>query len=209
MENQKNIAYVIALFHDLGRFEQFVQYKTYNDSRSADHNKIALSVIRKRNLLDGVDEKEKDLIEKAIEYHSIKQLPESLNGDCLLFSRLIRDADKIDIYYVVTEYYGRYKKDPGNFKLEIEFPNVPYYSCYILEDVLAGKKIDNSRLETWNDMKILQLSWVYDVNFTQTLERIKERKFLEMIFSFLPVDENIKKLRKCIFDYVDRRIKNG
>ncbi|MFZ0035766.1 MAG: HD domain-containing protein, partial [Sedimentisphaerales bacterium] len=30
-DNQKRIADVIALFHDIGRFEQFVKYRTYND----------------------------------------------------------------------------------------------------------------------------------------------------------------------------------
>ena len=36
---------------------------------------------------------QKQLIEKAIEYHGRKDLPPDLDGRCLLLSKLIRDAD--------------------------------------------------------------------------------------------------------------------
>ena len=42
---------------------------------------------------DAVEQKQ--LIEKAIEFHGRKELPEDLDGRCLLLSKLIRDADKI------------------------------------------------------------------------------------------------------------------
>ena len=38
---------------------------------------------------------QKQLIEKAIEYHGRKELPEDLDDGCLLLSKLIRDAEKI------------------------------------------------------------------------------------------------------------------
>jgi hypothetical protein len=55
-------------------------------------------------------------------------------------------------------------------------------------------------------MKLCQLGWVYDVNFTATLKRIKQRRFLEKIFDFLPETEDIGKVREKIFEYVDSRI---
>jgi hypothetical protein len=44
------------------------------------------------------------------------------------------------------------------------------------------------------------------VNFTATLKRIKQRRFLEKIFDFLPETEDIGKVREKIFKYVDSRI---
>jgi hypothetical protein len=38
---------------------------------------------------------QKQLIEKAIEYHGRKKLPEDLDDGCLLYSKLIRDAEKM------------------------------------------------------------------------------------------------------------------
>lgn len=205
-ENQKRIADVAALFHDIGRFEQFVRYRTYNDPRSVDHCLLGLDVLRRAKVLDGLEGKEKQLIEKAVEYHGLKELPVGLDGDCLLFSKLIRDADKIDAYYVVTDYYRQYRDNPDGFKLEIELPNEPGYSVQVIEDILRGRRVDYSRLQTWNDAKLCQLAWVYDINFAPTLERIRQRRFLEMIFEFLPKTADIEKVREKIFGYVNSRM---
>ena len=204
--NQKRIAEVIALFHDIGRFRQFVEYNTYNDVRSVNHCLLGMEVLRETNVLDGIDQREKDLIEKAIEYHGSKELPNDLDGEHLLFSKLIRDADKLDIFYVVTEYYAQCRDNPQEFMLELEFPDVPECSSKIVEAILAGQRVDYSCLKTLNDMRLLQLAWVYDVNFTATLRRIRQRKFLEKIIEFLPKSNEISNIKKAILQYVDNRI---
>jgi len=205
-DEQKQIAETIALLHDIGRFEQFVRYRTYNDPRSVDHGLLGLEVLRQTKVLNGLERKERKLIEKAIEYHGQKQLPADLDGRCLLFSRLIRDADKIDVYYVVTDYYRQYRDNPDGFKLEVELPDEPGYSAEVVEDILRGRPTDYRILRTWNDMKLCQLGWVYDVNFTPTLKRIRQRKFLEMILEFLPQTSDIEKVKEKIFGYIDSRI---
>lgn len=207
--NQRRIADVIAILHDVGRFEQFVKYRTYNDSRSVNHCLLGLEVLRRNKVLEQVDRKSRELIEKAIEYHGIRKLPANLDGERLLFSKLIRDADKLDVFYVVTEYYKQYRDNPREFMLELEFPDEQGYSVEVVEDVLCGRLIDYGKLRTLNDMKLCQLGWVYDVNFTTTLKRIKQCGFLEKIFDFLPQTKDIDKVRGKIFEYVDSRIKQG
>jgi hypothetical protein len=206
-DNQRRIAELIALLHDIGRFRQFVKYGTYNDTRSEDHCLLSLKVLRETKVLDGIEKEEKQLIEKAIEYHGQKQLLADLEGECLLFSQLIRDADKLDVFYVVVEGCKQYRENPDEFNLEVEFEDVPQYSKRIVEDILRGQLVDYSGLRTLNDMKLLQLGWVYDVNFTATLKRIRQRRFLEQIIDFLPRTEDIEKVKAKIFEYVDRRIK--
>jgi hypothetical protein len=208
-DNQKRVAELIALFHDIGRFRQFVRYGTYNDTRSEDHCLLSLKVLRETKVLDGIEKEEKQLIEKAIEYHGQKQLLADLEGECLLFSQLIRDADKIDVLYVVTEYYRQYRDNPEEFMLELEFPDEPGYSAEVVGGILCGRRIDNSELRTLNDMKLCQLGWVYDVNFAATLKRIRQRRFLEQVVDFLPRTEDIEKVKAKIFEYVDWRIKQG
>jgi len=207
--NQRRIAEAAALFHDLGRFKQFVKYRTYNDTKSVNHCQLSLKILWERNMLAGVEEQEKEIIEKAIEYHGCKELPSDLDGECLLFSKLLRDADKLDIFFVVTQYYKQYRDNPGEFRLEMELPDVPEYSGEVVEAILNGQRFDYSRLRTWNDMKLLQLGWVYDVNFTATLKRIKGRKFLEKIVDFLPQTGDIEKVKEKVFEYVDSAIERG
>jgi hypothetical protein len=205
-KNQRLLAETIALLHDVGRFPQFIKYRTYNDPRSVNHCLLALDVIQKENLLSELPGHERESIESAIKYHGDKELPSNLMGDTLLFSKMIRDADKIDVFFVVTQGYKQYRDDPDNFKLEIELPDTPEYSAPVLDAVLSQQRIDYKTLRTFNDMKLCQLSWAYDVNFIPTLRRIKQRRFLDIIFEFLPDNEEVRKARVKIFSYVENRI---
>ena len=208
-KNQRLLAETTALLHDVGRFPQFVKYRTFNDPRSIDHCALALKVIRKENVLADLPENERQLIETAVKYHGAKVLPTNLSGDTLLFSKMVRDADKLDIYRVVTRAYIQHRDDPDNFKLEIEFPDLPGYTPAILEAVLAGRLIEYRDLLCWNDMKLCVLGWVYDVNFPAALRRIRQRGYIDLVLSFLLDTDDTRRVREKILTYVDSRIRQS
>ncbi len=91
--------------------------------------------------------------------------------------------------------------------IDLEFPDEPGYSPEGVEGLLSGRLIDCSMLGTMNDVKLLQLGWVYDVNFAATLKRIRQRRFLERMIDFLPETSDIEEVKKKVFGYVDFRIK--
>jgi hypothetical protein len=203
---QQRTAEVIALLHDISRFEQFVRYRTYNDTRSVNHCRMGLQIIHKTGMLEPLEQEERRIIETAIEYHGALELPGNLDGQALLFAKLIRDADKIDVLYVITDYYEKYTENPKDFQLELEFPDIPGYSPEVLNDVLNGRRTDYGKLRTLNDMNLLLLGWVYDVNFTATLRRIKQRGLLEKLVGFLPDTEDIRKAYEHVLAYIENRI---
>jgi hypothetical protein len=207
--DKKRLAEAIALFHDIGRFEQFKKYRTYSDHRSIDHSTFGLEVLAKNNVLIGVDSGEEKIIETAIRFHNAMELPTGLDKDVLLFSQLIRDADKLDIYYVIAQYYKKYEENPGGFPLEIELPDSPAITAKVLEDLIAGRHIDYRDLKSWNDMELCQLSWVYDVNFVPTLKRIRRLGYIEMIVGFLPKTAEIRNAADTVQNYIETRISHG
>ncbi|MCK4753284.1 MAG: HD domain-containing protein [Planctomycetes bacterium] len=208
-DGQKIIAETIALLHDVGRFAQFIRYRTYNDPKSVNHSKLSVEVLREAGVLDGIDERERKLIEAAIRYHGEKALPEDLDEQSLFYCKLIRDADKLDVFYVAAKYYRQYRDDPENCKLELEFPDNGKYCPEMVESVFKHRLIDYGELRTLDDMRLLQLGWVYDVNFTATFKRIRQQKFLEEIAGFLPSDEKIEKIKEKVFGYIDSMIARG
>ncbi|MHC5060241.1 MAG: HD domain-containing protein [Planctomycetota bacterium] len=205
-QNDCLTARTIALFHDVGRFEQFVKYRTYNDRKSENHCALALTVLEQHGVLNELDERQRRIIQTAIRFHGKKKLPVDLDPETALFTKLIRDADKIDVYRVLIDSYKKYKADPDQFNLEIEFPDEPHYSSHMIEAIKKGRLIDYGELRTLNDMKLLQLGWVFDINFAETLLRIQKRGFLEQIVAFLPRTDDIAMVAECVFDYVASRL---
>ena len=206
-ENALRLADTIALFHDIGRFEQFKTYHTFNDRVSENHATLGLKVLEETDVLSRLTETQRSIAYKAIGYHNVRKLPDpdSETPDCLLYSKLLRDADKLDIWLVVTTYYGERHKH-RNPTLELELPDTPEYSLCFVEDIRNNQVSNSHELKTFNDMKLLQLGWLFDINFTQTFIRIQQRQIIEKIIADLPDTEDIRKIQNHLKEYLNERI---
>jgi hypothetical protein len=208
-DHQKQIAEIVALLHDVGRFPQFAEYRTFNDARSIDHSHLGVEILRREGLLDVLRREERHWVETAIEHHGRKLLPAHLNGQALLFSKLIRDADKLDIYRIVIRLYRQYRADPAGYPWPLELPDEPRCSAAVLDAVMNGRLIDHAMMRTLNDKMLCKLSWVYDMNFAASLARLREQGSLEQVLSFLPATPEIECLGEKILAYVETRVRQG
>jgi hypothetical protein len=199
----KLLARAVALFHDVGRFPQFVKYQTYMDARSCDHSCLSVNILQENGVLGGLSDQEQQIILAAIRLHGQKELPGGLDERTELFAKLIRDADKLDIYFVVIEATKAYHADPENFLLEVEFPDEPYCSEEVSQAVINGKLIDYKKLRTMDDMRMLQLGWVYDINFGPAFERIAERGYLEQVAEYITKTPLTERAIGRVLQYVD------
>ncbi len=206
-ENQKRIAEAVALLHDVGRFPQFAAWRTYNDSRSVDHCALGLETLREEKALAHLGEQEKRWVETAVAHHGKRTLPGNLNGPELLFLKLIRDADKIDIFRVVVQTYRKMKENPGGILLEL--PDEPTLSTEVLEAVSAGRLLGYENLKTLNDFKLCQIGWVYDINFAASLEKLQSYGRIDEIFGFLPATPEVAGVRRKIDAYIAARLKQA
>ena len=205
-EADVTLAEAVGILHDIGRFEQFIVYHTYNDAKSTKHGVLGRKILRERQILAGLDQPDMSIIETAIEYHGARELPPAMSGRRLLFSRMIRDADKIDIYEVAVTNYKKYAADPQNFPLEIEFPTKNSCSPDVIEAVLQGKRIDYRKLRTMEDAKLLQIGWIYDINFKPALCRIKERRYIETLAAMLPQKAQITAASNNAIVYLNEQV---
>ncbi len=57
-----------------------------------------------------------------------------------------------------------------------------------------------------NDMKLCQLGWVYDLNFAASLERLKQRGYIDELFSLLPQTPEIAKAAEKIHGFMDAKL---
>ena len=205
-QDQAILAHTIALLHDVARFPQFAQYKTYWDHKSLNHCTKAVEILQQQKVLENLDPHEKDVILTAIKFHGEKTIPDDLDPDTTFFSKLIRDTDKIDIYYVYIDNITEYRDCPEKYPYEVELPDKPECSPEIINLLLSTSHIDYRICKTINDATLIRLGWVYDINFSQSLVRIRQRRFLSQLFDTLPPNGQIEQVKNHIFSYVDNRI---
>ena len=105
-EHDSLLAKMIGLFHDVGRFYQFTVYRTFNDALSENHAKLGLKVIKDLPFMAKLDEEDLATLKFAIGNHNAKEIAPTENQRHLAFAKLIRDADKIDIYRVLKPFLG-------------------------------------------------------------------------------------------------------
>lgn len=203
-EEQVNIAEIIGLFHDVGRFEQFRKYKTFKDNLSENHAILGIKVLEENKVLESLDDNIRNVIIKAIKLHNTKELPENLQEEEAVFCKIIRDADKLDIFRVIVEYEKERENNPNP-----AIDNLPFtegYNKEILKDIFMGRRISNDSLTNYNDRKIYELGWVLDLNFSFSLNYIKEKKVLDSLVNCLPKDKEINELYKFLEDYIENAI---
>ena len=201
-----HLAEVMALFHDIGRFDQYARYGTFSDLKSEDHAILGVKVLRKTGVLEMLDQSTADLIMRCIAYHNRVFLPEDESERCLFFARLLRDADKLDILRVVTDYYQR-KTGDRNGAIELDLPDTPEISPEIYADLMAKKIVNISYLKTLNDFKLLQMGWIFDVNFSRTFQLIRERHYVEIIRDALPRSEKVSEIYFTVRSYLKEHAK--
>jgi hypothetical protein len=208
-QENTRLAEAIALFHDVGRFPQYQQYKTFDDSISANHAVLGTQVLLEHNVLGSLPKHDRDIIVRSVMLHNVFTLPEGLDEHSLLFARLIRDADKLDILRVVIEYF---EQDKGNRAeaVALGLPDEPgKYSPAVLACLIRGEMATKAALTTLNDFKLLQLAWLYDLNFTCSLRMVVDRDYIRKLADMLPRNTEIARAIETVRYYVDKGSWNG
>ncbi len=204
-EPDQQIAYTIGMLHDIGRFNQLVDFDTFNDSKSFDHAEKAVQILRDNNVPDHFNNIEREIIYTAILNHNKFNITNGLQEKALLHARLIRDADKLDIYKVLTDFYNS-KDRQANHTLSWELPKGFAVNPAVAREVLAGKLVSKKNVISVIDVKVMQLSWVFDINFRPTFEYLLKNRFLEVIYNSLPKNDLIIEIYRKIKVVAENKI---
>lgn len=203
------IAEATALLHDIGRFNQFRRYRTFADHRSEDHAALGVKVIQAEGVLSGLAPGPAEIILLAVLYHNRASLPAGGPKRPLFFLKLLRDADKVDIWRVVTDYY-RNAEDSRNRTIELDLPDDEGVSDSVYGALMNGRLVKTADLETLNDFKLLQIGWIYDINFHRTFQIIHEKGFLEKIHNFLTGDSvRVSEIYQRAREHLERHLPQG
>lgn len=205
-DSQINLSKAIALFHDIGRFEQLKRYKTFKDSISVNHGNLGHDILLKAKILEELPPKDRQIILQSVKYHNAFKMPDIKDDALILHLRLIRDADKLDIWRIFKDYFLN-NEDMGS-AAGLGLPDTVGYNSNLLNSIYGKRIISLTEIANQNDFRIMQISWVFDLNFKYSFELFKERRYIE-ILTGISQSQEVYDAADFILKYIEQRIKNG
>ena len=171
------LAELIGLLHDIGRFEQVRLYHTFVDKDSINHGEYGVKVLFE----DGVirkfikDDKFDRIIKFAIVNQNRADIEEGLTEREKLHAKIIRDADKTDIFTILISGDKKAiweKADLSDDKISDE----------IYREFVEDKRINYKERKTSADILVSHFNYVYDLNFPETRKIIRDNKYIDKLY---------------------------
>ena len=204
-EEQIQIATLIGLLHDIGRFKQYTDIGLENNLEGFDHGDYGAKVLFEEGIIRKFIETNKydEIIKKSIKNHNKFSIETGLTQEELLFAKLIRDADKIDILYESIDIYYKNNEEEVNKSVLSE----KIYNEFTKKATI--KKGKNVRLKFIDDITCV-ISFIYDINYKTSFEIIKEKDYINKIidrynFQDQSTKTKVEEIRKLANEYIEEK----
>jgi hypothetical protein len=184
-EENVNLAYMIGMFHDIARFEQWTKFKTYADAKAFDHGDRAVELLFNEKLIEtfGIDEKYYPIIKFAVGNHNKfkideKNMPAVEGFDVLLHAKIIRDADKADIARQLSASPKQVKAIPRS-EVKKQGAGVSHTVKIAIDN---KRQVKYQEIQTMADQVIGSISLAYDLNTAPAKKIFLKNKYPIKIF---------------------------
>ena len=193
-EEDIEIAKLIGLLHDIGRFEQYKVFGSDVDHKTVDHADYSVVRLFEKNEIELFTDKKEwySIIEFAIKYHNKWQLAETTDKRVEKFAKLIRDIDKLDIIYLLGVLgIGLYKNVDDEITPEVR------------EFVTNHETVNVTYCKNPNDWTTAQFAFVFNIYNDVILEEYKDN--LKSLYGRVN-KEIFKDIYEDVIKYIDERI---
>lgn len=199
------LAKLIGLLHDIARFEQYKKFQTFSDLKSIDHGDFGVEILKKDSFIRKFVETNQydNIILKAVKNHNKFKIEDGLNEKELLFSKIVRDADKLDIYFEILTMFYKTPEDMAPVENGV-------ISNEYMEKILKNEKIERKTNQNKIDSFILLLCFVFDYNFKYSFEIMYKEDYINKMidrFDFKNPDtkEKMEKIREILNNYIQAK----
>lgn len=202
-EEEADLAWLLGMFHDIGRFEQVRRYHTFRDKLSVNHAELSADLLFQENLVDifltACETEQRSLMDIAIRCHNRYRLPEELTDRERMFAGILRDADKIDILRVNcqtprTEIY--------------DLPEEEFLYSDMTDEVYAAvsscREVDRQYSKTGIDFIMGHVGFVFGLVYPESKVIIAEQGFLAQLLAFESRNPRTQERLVCVRETVQR-----
>lgn len=196
--NEKDIelAQIIGLLHDIGRFEQYQKYHSFSDSQTIDHADYGIKLLFNEGQISNfnIPKEYYEVIKFAIKNHNKLSIPKTDDPQKLKHAKLIRDIDKLDIVYLQG-----YLQET-----DLKTVNEPI-TDEVINCIHQHTMIDHQLCRNANDKIAVTFAFAFDIyndiclpelkqNYKYLYERLNNKMFESIYLEVLKyIDERIEK----------------
>ena len=108
--------------------------------------------------------------------HNKGKIDDGLNQRELLHAKIIRDADKLDIFYILTTYSKQAVWESDDLSNDI-------ISDEIYREFKEDKRIDYKQRKCAADLLVCHFAYVYDLYFKYTMQEVYKNNYLDTIYN--------------------------
>ena len=167
---ERNLAYLIGLLHDIGRFEQWIKFHTYDDTKSIDHGDASADILKSLNCkkLFNLNSKEEIILVEAIRFHTKSYLGK--NKSIIKFNNILKDADAFsNVVYTAN----------GMQQMTVSENGV---TPEILNDFLSNKCLKKYSPQTKLDRSLMLTACCYYIQNTHFRRYIISSNYIDIIY---------------------------
>lgn len=181
-EEDTELARLIALLHDIGRFEQLRRFNSFEPA-TMNHASYGVEILFEEGMIREfiLEDTYDSIIRTAIAKHSDFALENVADERTLLHARLIRDADKLDncrvkLYDAVETLTDMSAEELG----AQEISPIIYDTVFQNRCILSPDRV--TKMDYW----VSYLAYFFDINFSASFDIIAEHDYLRRIVNRIP-----------------------
>lgn len=198
-EEELVVIELIALFHDIGNFEQ----KNYNylDNQQEDSTMKSIHILFDDGLLRKITDETKydTLIKLGIFCHNKDSLPQNIDEKTTCICNIMKDVHKLE-----------------ELRMVINYPYIDnridvYPSTMVYNDFRLFKKINTKMSDNNADNILIVLSNIFDLNYKTSYALIIEKQYITKIIDSLiyedkKIEKFFKQLETVLNSYIKKKI---
>lgn len=205
-EPDVDIAWLLGMLHDIGRFEQIRRFGTFNDAQSVDHAEFGADLLFKEGLIrkfaEGYYEecelaepenqedeqiiknnehhnKDTGLLEMEIRQHNKYRVKEDLTERQRMFCDILRDADKVDIFKVNADIPMEIIYDVTTEELKNGI-----ITKEVLESFYKKETVLKSVRRSAVDHIVWHISLLFELVYKESYRQAKEQGYVYKLLDF-------------------------
>lgn len=226
-EPDVDIAWLLGMLHDIGRFEQIRRFGTFNDVQSVDHAEFGADLLFKEGLIrkfaegyyeecelarSGNEEaeqiiknnehhnKDTGLLEMAIRQHNKYRVKEDLTERQRMFCDILRDADKVDIFKVNADIPMEIIYDVTTEELKNGI-----ITKEVLESFYKKETVLKSVRKSAVDHIVGHISLLFELVYKESYRQAKEQGYVYKLLDFKSdVNAEFDNMRKYVDEFLNK-----